>query len=154
MHITALLTIYLGRIVVLVFVIRALVRTYVEYRGKRLVVCPETEKYATMKIDAPLAACHVTIRCTGTTYRELFSLARTSTLRARLQPVLNSEFSFKPVDFVAKPPLEDLFGLRGIQSGDSSALLIERNMVTRDIFVFARLGDVLHENAFSARMTP
>jgi hypothetical protein len=46
-------------------------------------------------------------------------------------PALNSEFSFKPVDFVAKPPLEDLFGLGGIQGGDSSAFLIERNMVTR-----------------------
>jgi hypothetical protein len=54
---------------------------------------------------------------------------------------------------VAKPPLENLFGLGGIQGGDSSALLIERNMVTRDIFAFARLGDVLHENAFSARMS-
>ena len=70
-----------------------------------------------------------------------------------LQPVLNSEFSFKPGDFVAKPPPEDLFGLGGIQSGDSSALLIERNMVTRDIFAFVRLGEVLHENAFSARMS-
>jgi len=70
-----------------------------------------------------------------------------------LQPVLNSEFSFEPVDFVAKPPLEDFFGLGGIQSGDSSALLIERNMVTRDIFAFVRLGDVLHENTFSARMS-
>jgi hypothetical protein len=55
--------------------------------------------------------------------------------------VLNSEISFKPVDFVAKPPLKDLFGLGGIQSGDGSALRIERNMVTRDIFAFARLGD-------------
>jgi hypothetical protein len=70
-----------------------------------------------------------------------------------LQPVLNSELSFKPVDFVPKPPLEDFLGLGGIQSGDGSALPIERNMVTRDIFGFARLGDVLHENAFSARMT-
>ena len=58
--ITTLLTIYLvvgiAVIVGLVFIIRALVRTYVEYRGKRLVVCPETEKYATVEIDAPLAA--------------------------------------------------------------------------------------------------
>jgi len=66
---------------------------------------------------------------------------------------LNGEFSFKPVDFVAKPLLENLFGLGGIQSGDSSALLIERNVVTRDIFASARLGDVLHENAFRAGMT-
>src|ERR1039457_5860592 len=69
------------------------------------------------------------------------------------QSVLNREFSFKPVDFVAKPPLEDLFGLGGIQSGDRSARRIERNMVTRDIFALARLGDVLHENAFGARMS-
>jgi hypothetical protein len=69
------------------------------------------------------------------------------------QLVLNSEFCFKPVDFVAKPPLEDLFALGSIQSGDSAALLIERNMVTGDIFAFARLGDVLHENALGARMS-
>jgi len=66
---------------------------------------------------------------------------------------LNSEFSFKPVDFVPEPPLENLFALAGIQTGDGSALLIKRNMVTRDIFALARLGDVLHENAFRARMT-
>ena len=58
--ITTLLTIYLvvgiAVIVGLVFIIRALVRASVEYRGKRLVVCPETEKYATVEIDAPLAA--------------------------------------------------------------------------------------------------
>jgi len=57
---TTLLTIYLvvgiAVIVGLVFIIRALVRTYVEYRGKRLVICPQTEKYATVEIDAPLAA--------------------------------------------------------------------------------------------------
>ena len=66
---------------------------------------------------------------------------------------LNSGFFFKPVDFVAKPPFEGLFGLGGIQSGDGSAVLIERNMVARDVFAFARLGDVPHENAFSARMS-
>jgi hypothetical protein len=71
---------------------------------------------------------------------------------AQLQPALTSDVGFKPADLDAKPPLEDLFGLGTLQSGDSSVLLIERNMVTRDIFVFARLGDVLHENAFSARM--
>jgi hypothetical protein len=55
-----LLTIYLvvgiGVIVGLVFIIRALLRTHVEYRGKRLVVCPETAQYAAVEIDAPLAA--------------------------------------------------------------------------------------------------
>jgi len=66
---------------------------------------------------------------------------------------LNSEFSFKPVDFLAKPPFENLFGLCGIESSDSSALLIERNMVIRDLFAFARLGNVLHQNAFRAGMT-
>ena len=65
----------------------------------------------------------------------------------------DSEFAFKPVDFLAKPALEDLFGIGAIQSGDGSALPIERNMVTRDIFAFARLGDELHENAFRARMS-
>ena len=68
-------------------------------------------------------------------------------------PHLTASSSFKPVDFVAKPPLEDLFASAGIQSGDGSALLIERNMVTRNIFALAGLGNVLHENAFSARMT-
>ena len=66
---------------------------------------------------------------------------------------LNNGFSFKPGDFVAKPALEDFFGPGGIQSGDSSTLLIERDMVTRDIFAFVGLRDVLHENAFSARMS-
>ena len=58
--ITTLLTIYLvagiAVIVALVSIIRALVRTYVKYRGNRLVVCPETERYATVEIDGPLAA--------------------------------------------------------------------------------------------------
>jgi hypothetical protein len=58
--ITTLLMIYLvvgiAVIVGLVFIIRALVRTFVEYRGKHLVVCPETAQYATVEIDAPLAA--------------------------------------------------------------------------------------------------
>jgi hypothetical protein len=58
--ITTLVAIYLvvgiAVIVGLVFIIRELVRTYLEYRGKRLVMCPETEKYATVEIDAPLAA--------------------------------------------------------------------------------------------------
>ena len=30
---------------------------------------------------------------------------------------------FRPVDFVAKPPLEGLFGLHGMQSGDGSSIL-------------------------------
>jgi hypothetical protein len=58
--ITSFLAIYLvvgiALIVGLAFIIRALVRTYVEYRGKRLVVCSETAQYATVEIDAPLAA--------------------------------------------------------------------------------------------------
>ena len=58
--ITTLFTIYLvagtAVIVGLVFIIRALVRTYLEYRGKRLVVCPETGQYATVEIDGRLAA--------------------------------------------------------------------------------------------------
>ncbi len=57
---TILLTIYLVVgilvIVALVLIIRALARTYLEYRGKRLVVCPETKTYATVEIDEPLAA--------------------------------------------------------------------------------------------------
>jgi len=57
---TILVTIYLVVgilvIVALVLIIRALARTYLEYRGKRLVVCPETKTYATVEIDAPLAA--------------------------------------------------------------------------------------------------
>jgi len=43
---------------------------------------------------------------------------------------------------MAKPPLEDIFGLGGIQRGDGSVLLIERNMVTGNILAFARLGAV------------
>ena len=58
--ITTLLTIYLvvgvAIIVGLVFIIRALVRTCLQYRGKRLVLCPEAEQYATVEIEAPLAA--------------------------------------------------------------------------------------------------
>jgi hypothetical protein len=58
--ITTLLTIYLvvgiTVIVGLVFIIRALMGTYLQYRGKLLVVCPEAEKYATVEIDRPLAA--------------------------------------------------------------------------------------------------
>jgi len=57
---TTLLTIYvvagIAVIVGLAFIIRALVRTYLQYRGKLLVVCPEAEKYATVEIDRPLAA--------------------------------------------------------------------------------------------------
>jgi hypothetical protein len=68
------------------------------------------------------------------------------------QSVLNGEFSFKPVDFVSKPPLEDLFALGGIQGGDRPALRIQRDMVTRQIFGFARLWNVLHENTFRALM--
>jgi hypothetical protein len=69
------------------------------------------------------------------------------------ESVLNCEFSLKPVNFVAKPLLEDLFAFGGIHGGDSSALGIQRNVVARHIFAFARLGDVLHKNAFSARMS-
>jgi hypothetical protein len=69
------------------------------------------------------------------------------------ESVLNGEFSLKPVNFVAKPLLEDLFAFGGIHGGDSSALGIQRNVVARHIFAFARLGDVLHKNAFSARMS-
>src|ERR1035441_2444955 len=69
------------------------------------------------------------------------------------QSALTSEFSLKPGDFVSKPPLEDLFALGGIQGGDRSVLRIQRNMVTRYIFGFAGLGNVLHESAFSARIT-
>jgi hypothetical protein len=65
----------------------------------------------------------------------------------------DSEFDFKPVDFVAKPPLENLFGIGAIQSGDGSTLPIERNMVTGDILALARLGDVVHENALRAGMS-
>lgn len=58
--ITTLLTIYLvvgiAVIVGLVFIIRALLRTYVQYRAGRLVVCPETAHCATVEIDARLAA--------------------------------------------------------------------------------------------------
>lgn len=58
--IATLLTIYIlagiAAIVGLVFIIRALRRTYLEYHGKRLVICPKTEKCATVEIDAPLAA--------------------------------------------------------------------------------------------------
>ncbi len=64
----------------------------------------------------------------------------------------DSEFAFKPVDFVAQPPLEDLFGIGAFQSGDGFTLSIERNMVTGDIFAPPRLGDELPENAFIARM--
>ena len=80
---------------------------------------------------------------------------RKRTLRERdvSQSVLNDGFSLKPLDFAVKPLLEDLFRLDGIQSGDSS-LPIQRNMVTRDLFAFPRLGHVLHENAFRARMSP
>ena len=63
-------------------------------------------------------------------------------------------FCFQPGDFEAKPLLEEIFGPGCIQSGDGPALLIERYMVTRDIFAFVGLRDVLHENAFSARMSP
>jgi len=61
--------------------------------------------------------------------------------------------AFKPVDFLEKPQLEGPFCLVGIQSAQSSALPIKRNMVTGDIFASARLRDILHENAFSARMS-
>lgn len=58
--ITTLSAIYLvagtAVIVGLVFIIRALVRTRLQYRGKLLVVCSEAEKYATVEIDRPLAA--------------------------------------------------------------------------------------------------
>lgn len=75
-------------------------------------------------------------------------------LLAKTEPSqLNSRLPLKLGDFVAKPPLEGLFALGGIQSGDGSAFLIERDMVTRDVFAFVGLRDVLRENAFSARMS-
>ena len=52
--ITTLLAVYLvagiAVLVALVYIIRALVRTYVEYRGKRLVICPETENMQLSKL--------------------------------------------------------------------------------------------------------
>ena len=58
--ITTFLTIYLlvavAVIVGLIFIIRTLGRTYGEYRGKHLVVCPETGKYEAVEVDGPLAA--------------------------------------------------------------------------------------------------
>jgi hypothetical protein len=58
--ITTLMTIYLlvgiAVIVGVVFIIRTLGRTYAEYRGTHLVVCPETEKYEIVEIDARRAA--------------------------------------------------------------------------------------------------
>jgi hypothetical protein len=67
-------------------------------------------------------------------------------------PSFCSEVSFKPVDFVTKQLLDDLFAFTDLQSSDGSALLIERNMVARDIFTPAGLGHVPPENAFTARM--
>ena len=42
--------------VVIVFAIRAFVRTYVHYRGTRIVTCPETEQYAAVEVDTSHAA--------------------------------------------------------------------------------------------------
>ena len=56
------------------------------------------------------------------------------------------------LDFVTKPLLDDLFAFADLQRSDGSALLIERNMVARDIFTPAGLGHVLSENALTARM--
>jgi hypothetical protein len=64
------------------------------------------------------------------------------------------EFSFEPVDFAAEPLLEDLLAIAWIQAGDCSALMIERDMVTRNIFSFAGLWNVLNEEALAAWMTP
>jgi hypothetical protein len=68
-------------------------------------------------------------------------------------PSCSRELSFKPADFAAKPLLEDLQALTFIQSSDGSALLIEWDVVARNIFASIRLRDVLHENTFTARMT-
>ena len=55
-----MLTIYLVVVVAagigLAFLVRAIVRTYVRYRGKRIVTCPETEQYAAVDVDAIHAA--------------------------------------------------------------------------------------------------
>jgi len=72
---------------------------------------------------------------------------------AMFQSIQNGGFSFKPVDFLVKPDLERVFCLAGIQSGESSTLLVKRNMVTWDIFALAQLRDIPHENAFGARMS-
>jgi hypothetical protein len=63
-----------------------------------------------------------------------------------------SELAFKPIDFVSEPLFEDLFALAGIHRGDRSVLAIEWNVVARDIFTPARLGNILHENALTTRM--
>jgi hypothetical protein len=58
--ITALYTLYaLAGIAVLVGVVlavRALLRTYLNYHGTRIVTCPETEKFVAVEVDAPRAA--------------------------------------------------------------------------------------------------
>ena len=38
------------------FAVRAFLRTYVHYRGTRVVTCPETEQYAAVEVDSPHAA--------------------------------------------------------------------------------------------------
>jgi len=68
-------------------------------------------------------------------------------------PLCSSKLSFKLTDFVTKPLLEDLLALARIQSGDCSAFLIQWNMVARDVFAFTGLGNILHKNAFTARMS-
>lgn len=58
--ITALYTLYAlagtAVIVGVVLAVRAFLRTYMNYRGTRIVTCPETEKFAAVEVDAPHAA--------------------------------------------------------------------------------------------------
>jgi hypothetical protein len=59
-YVLTLLTLYLVVAVAvgvgLAFLIQALVRAYLRYRGKRVVTCPETEQYAAVHVDAMHAA--------------------------------------------------------------------------------------------------
>src|ERR1019366_5124053 len=66
----------------------------------------------------------------------------------------SGEFLFEPVDFAAEPLFDCLLTLAWIQVGDRSTFLIERNVVTRNVFGLAGLWNVLHEDALIARMTP
>jgi len=74
---------------------------------------------------------------------------------AGLAEALSSgEILFKPVNFSSEPLLQNLLALARIEGRYRSAFMIEWNMVTRNIFGFAGLWNILPEDALPARMAP
>ncbi len=62
------------------------------------------------------------------------------------QSVRKNGFSLNSVDFLVKPQLEGLLCLAVLESGESSAVRIKRNMVTGDMFALVQFRDIPNQN--------